>query len=219
MVENIATMRPILLTGGAPRLPVDAVRHLIANATGDTAVALATAVRERRLKCDLLLGVDASTKVQATRYRSREELEQGLRTWIELHPDGVVVMAAAVNDYVPHQVEVVVDGTTIPVPFGHKVPSRAQEFVIRCKPATKLVDQLRGWGLTGPLVAFKHEAADTVIPAAQSLRVRVGASLVVANSLDGAVQALVDAVRVQQFPHRPAMLEALGERLVQLAGS
>lgn len=126
-------------------------------------------------------------------------------------------MAAAINDY---QVEALesVHGTTITYHDpGAKIPSGADELVIRLRPATKIIDRLRSWGLRGPLVAFKYEAADTVVASAQSLRARSGASLVVANSLDGMVQVLVDAIRVQPMADRAELISTLTERLVALA--
>src|SRR5690606_31301493 len=99
---------------------------------------------------------------------------------------------------------------------GSKAPSRSDGLVIRLRPAAKLIDQLRSWGHRGPLVGFKYEAAATVVSAAQALRRRVGADLVVANSLDGAVQALVDDA-VTAFPDRPALVVALAGRIAALA--
>ena len=56
-----------------------------------------------------------------------------------------------------------------------------------------------------------------MIDSARSLRGRIGAALVVANSLDGSVQALVDAIRIQELPDRDALLTALASRLGELA--
>ena len=212
-----ATLRPLLITGGAPRVAVDAIRYLTVQATGSTAVALQELLRGRGVACDLLLGHHATPEAPALRYDSRDDLERELRGWIGEHPEGVVVMAAAVNDYTVEQVESISGGTSESHPPGAKIPSGADELVIRLKPAAKIIDNLRAWGLRGPLVAFKYEAADTVLASARSLRARIGASLVVANSLDGSIQALVDAIRVQELPDRPALLAALSARLVELA--
>jgi phosphopantothenoylcysteine synthetase/decarboxylase len=210
--------RPILITGGAPRIAVDAIRYLTVQATGATAVALRARLATQGHRTDLLLGHHAVPGTEdALRYDSREDLERELKAWIAAHPDGVVVMAAAVNDYTVDRVESL-HGTALATHApGSKIPSGADELVIRLKPATKIIDRLRSWGLQGPLVAFKFEAADTVIASARSLRGRIGAALVVANSLDGSLQALVDALRVTELPDRDALLDALAARLGELA--
>ena len=79
------------------------------------------------------------------------------------------------------------------------------------------VDEVGRGCLAGPVVGFKYEAKDTVLAAAAALRQRVGAALVVANSLCGRVQALVDERGHERFPDRPALIEAVGARLGQLA--
>ena len=217
MSEPAVVRRPVLITGGAPQVAVDAIRYLSVRATGATAVALQERLRAKGIGCELLLSALASPQVPARRYVSREDLVRELQEWLRQHPEGVVVMAAAVNDYHVSAIDSVRGTTTTHHDPGAKIASGADELVIRLTPASKILDQLRGWGLRGPLVAFKYEAADSVIAAAQSLRARSGASLVVANSLDGSVQALVDAIRIQSLADRASLIDALAERLIALA--
>ena len=212
-----AKRRPVLITGGAPRVAVDAIRYLTVHATGSTAVELQKRLTAAGIACDLLLGVHAAPQAAALRYDSRDDLERGLQAWLAANPEGVVVMAAAINDYQVAALESRHGSTTTQHDPGAKIPSGADELVIRLRPATKIIDRLRSWGLRGPLVAFKYEAADTVVASAQSLRARSGASVVVANSLDGSVQVLVDAIRVQPLATREDLITALTERLVTLA--
>lgn len=210
-------MRPILLVGGAPRVTVDAVRYLTVAASGRTAVQLKEALQHQGLASDLLLGIDASPAVAAERYADRLGLETTMKRWIAANPTGVVVMSAAINDYDVTEVVVEQEGGPVHLPAGAKLPSRAGAVTIRLQPASKVIDQLRGWGLAGPIVGFKFEARETVIAAATAQCTRVGAALVVANSLCGQVQALVDANGHQRFPDRAALIEALAARLGQLA--
>ena len=210
-------MRPILLVGGAPRVTVDAVRFLTVAATGATAVQLKEALQQQGLRADLLLGIDASPAVAAERYVDRTGLETTLKRWITANPTGVVVMSAAVNDYDVAQVVVEQEGGAVVLPPGAKLPSRAGAVSIRLQPASKVIDQLRGWGLGGPIVGFKYEARASVIASAGAQCARVGAALVVANSLCGQVQGLVDARGHELFPDRPALIQALAARLGQLA--
>ncbi len=208
--------RRVLIIGGAPLLTVDAVRFLSVRATGDTAVRLAEVLAGEGVACDLLLGVLARPEVSAERYRERADLESALARWLSAHPDGVVVMSAAINDYqvagvASRRGDVVSDHAP-----GAKVPSGADEVVIRLRPADKVIDRLRDWGHRGPLVGFKFEAAATVVASAAALRARTGAAVVVANSLCGSVQTLVED-RVTAFSDRAALLAALAGRIRDLA--
>lgn len=206
-------MRPILLVGGAPRVPVDAVRHLTVAASGATAVRLRDLLAARARSADLLLSSDAAPDAAAGRYLDREQLEHRLRTWIAAHPAGAVVMSAAVNDYQVAGVEALRDGQATRIAPQAKLPSGADEVVIRLHPADKVIDRLRGWGLSGPIVGFKYEDADTVLASAAALLRRVGAALVVANSLDGSLQALVDGAGAERCVDREELLQRLAGRL------
>lgn len=210
-------MRPILLVGGSPRVTVDAVRYLMVAASGATAVQLKECLNHQGLAVDLLLGIDASPTVAAERYVDRDGMETALKRWISVNPTGVVVMSAAVNDYHVTRVVVEEQGGPRSLPPGAKLPSRAGAVTIRLEPAGKVIDQLRAWGLAGPIVGFKYESKDTVLASAAALRSRVGAALVVANSLCGQLQALVDERGHERFPDRSALIEAVGARLGQLA--
>ena len=208
--------RRILLVGGAPRLAVDAVRFLSVRASGDTAVALATALRPDRA-VDLLLGPLARPEAPALRYEDRAGLELALQQWLARHPDGLVVMSAAINDYQIAAVERRSGGATRSYLPGEKVPSGGDEVVIRLRPADKVIDRLRAWGHRGPLVGFKYEDATTVIASAQALQTRTGAALVVANSLDGHLQALIQPDAIQRFDERASLLATLTVTLRHLS--
>jgi phosphopantothenoylcysteine decarboxylase/phosphopantothenate--cysteine ligase len=215
LARTCAAMRPILIVGGAPRLAVDAIRYLSVRATGTTARGLAGRLRPRGLRVDLLLadpGGDA-----AMRFDDREGLEAAVRSWIDQHADGVVVLSAAINDYRIDRVEVRRGGATESVAPGAKIASGADELVIRLRPADKLIDRLRGWGLVGPLVAFKFEDAATVVGSAQALMQRTGAALVGANSLCGTVLALVRPEGVAPCVDRTQFLDRLAEGIAGLA--
>ncbi|HYE06949.1 MAG TPA: phosphopantothenoylcysteine decarboxylase [Planctomycetota bacterium] len=210
-------MRPVLIVGGAPRVAVDAVRFIQARASGATAVALASLLGARDVAATLLLAPDAAPAAAALRYGERAELEAQLARWIGANPRGAVVMSAAINDYEVAEVSGRIDGS--PRTWGRedKVPSSCDEVQVRLRPASKLIDQLRRrFGLAGPIIGFKYQDAATVLVAAAQLRARVDAALVVANSIDGAVQALVDASATEHFPDRETMLMRLSERMVRL---
>lgn len=209
-------MRSILLVGGAPRVPIDAVRHLTVAASGTTALRLRDLLATHGRPADLLLSVDAAPGIDASRYYDRDQLELHLRSWIAAHADGTVVMSAAVNDYQVVAVEMAQGGHVTRVAAQDKISSCADEVVIRLRPTSKVIDQLRGWGLTGPIVGFKYENAATVLASAKSLLKRVGATLVVANSLDGSLQALIDDSGTERCADREILLQHLAGRLAAL---
>ena len=135
--------RPILIVGGAPRVAVDAIRHLTVSATGATAVTLSQHLRTVGREPHLLLSLDAAPSATAERYRDRDALELALSTWISRHPDGCVVMSAAVNDYRVASVERWEGSDCQKLRAGEKLPSGADEVVIRLRPENKIIDRLR----------------------------------------------------------------------------
>ena len=207
--------RPILIVGGAPRLRVDAVRFLSVAASGTTAVHLAEGLRARELDVELLLGTLARPEVEARRYDDRTELEDQLKIWLGIHPEGVVVMSAAINDYAVTTVERRVGHDIQRFAPGQKVPSGGDELLIRLTPASKVIDQLVAWGHRGPLIGFKYEDRATVLASAEALRKRTGAALVVANSLCQTVQALVSEAGVRTFTTRGDLMKTLTEAIAQ----
>jgi len=208
-------MRAVLLVGGAPRIAVDAVRFLTVSATGATALRLQTLLRERgHPGPDLLLSRDAMPHASAARYGSRDDLEQELRGWVQAQPEGIVVMSAAVNDYQLESVETSWGASRRRHAVGQKIPSGADALQLRLVPASKLIDQLRPWGLRGPIVGFKLQERSAVQAAARALRERTGAEVVLGNSIEGDFQALVDAQGEQSYATRAAVLAALADRIV-----
>lgn len=210
-------MASVLLVGGATRMPVDAVRHITVHATGTTAVHLAEILRTEGIETELLLSTDASPGTVCSRYYDRADLDRSIQQWLLLHPGGTVVLSAAINDYEVAQVERKDGETWTCYAPGEKLPSRGDEVVIRLRPASKLIDQLVHWGHVGALFAFKYEAAETVIASAEKLRNRCSAHAVLANSLDGSIQALVRPDGVQQFSDREGVLTALARDIVLVA--
>lgn len=206
--------RTILLVGGAPRVPVDAVRHLTVAATGATALALAGHLRALGRESQLLLSLDAAPGAAAMRYADRDALEEAMGAWISRHPDGCVVMSAAVNDYRVTKVERWEGGEVRALRPGEKLPSGADEVIIRLRQDSKLIDRLRPtFGLRGPIIGFKYEDAATVLASAAELRARVNAVCIAANSLCGTVQALVEADGIERHATRESLVSALARRI------
>jgi phosphopantothenoylcysteine synthetase/decarboxylase len=214
--------RSCLLVGGAPRVQIDAVRYFTVSASGATAVALQEKLREKSQgilpvkagelqsqSVQLLLSIDAQPAASALRYTNRAELERHLQQWILAHPDGIIVMSAAINDYQLAHVSYEKNSQMTNVEIGQKLPSLADSVTVKLRPASKVIDQLKNWGHRGPLVGFKFEDQASVVNSALALRERVQAHAVVANSLCGSVQAIVRADGVTHFATRALLLDAL----------
>jgi len=208
-------MRAVLLVGGAPRIAVDALRFLTVSATGATALRLQTLLRERgHPGPDLLLSRDAMAQASAIRYGSRDDLEKALRSWVHAQPEGVVVMSAAVNDYQLESVETTWGAGRRRHAVDQKIPSGADALQLRLVPASKLIDQLRPWGLRGPIVGFKLQERSGVQAAAHALRERTAAAVVLGNSIEGDYQGLFDAQGERPYATREAVLAALADRIM-----
>jgi phosphopantothenoylcysteine decarboxylase/phosphopantothenate--cysteine ligase len=205
--------RPVLLTAGATRNRVDAIRYLSAHATGTTGVDLATRLAAKR-SVHLLGSGEACLRAEIAQLRagSRATWEefQGTRDLmarmeghLRARPDSILLHSAAVGDY-----EMI-------APEASKIPSGRSRMVLELQPAPKIVDHVRDWAPECFLVSFKAAAPGTslgeleAIARAQALR--TGSDLVFANVL-GAIQTDVLLVRAQgaeRHTTRQGALEAL----------
>ena len=173
----------VLITAGATRNPLDAVRLLTANATGRTGVAIATRLRDQGHEVHVLGSPEAVLRAEATgisaeEYGSTTDLMRRMEEWVRTHPNAAVIHSAAVGDY---QLPAATD------PSQTKIPSGQDRLQLELVRAPKIADHLRGWGLSGFYVTFKAASPTTSdaelreIAAAQ--RARTGCDLVFANVL------------------------------------
>ncbi|TNE91851.1 MAG: hypothetical protein EP330_03890 [Deltaproteobacteria bacterium] len=168
----------VLVTAGATRNPIDAMRHISANSSGRTGVQLARAWADAGCEVHLLGSPEAVVRGEGLStevFGSTRDLMARMERWVREHPDGAVVHASAVGDY-----EVASSADT-------KIPSGRDEVVIRLTPTPKIANAVRDWGLTGPYVTFKAASpetdADGLIALATKQRARTGSDLVFANVL------------------------------------
>ncbi len=207
----------VLITAGATRNPVDAIRYISAGSTGTTGVLVARAVRGAGLRPYLLASEEASLRdrladdpVAGETFASTRDLLARMERWVRDNPSGAVVHAAAVGDY------------EVARPASGKIPSGQDELTLRLVRAPKIADHVRGWGLTGPFVTFKAAApettADRLVEIAAAQRARTGSDLVFANVLGrlGRGVWLVDD-EPRGFDARGDALDALVVWLVERA--
>lgn len=204
-------MRPLLITAGATRNPVDAMRYLSAHSSGRTGVQLAQGAGgdvfllgspEARLRGPGLAGET---------FGSTRDLLARMEGWCRAHPDGVVVHASAVGDYE-------VDGA------AGKIPSGQSELTLRLRPTPKILDRIRGWSLDLRIVSFKaappESTPDDLVRIADAQRRRTDSALVFANTIGrlGSGVVLVDAAGATHHETRDAALADLQGRVARLRG-
>ena len=205
--------RPVLITAGATRNTVDAIRYISAHAGGATGVTVAKGLMD--LGPVTFFGnpealLRAPAGVEGVEYGGTLDLEAKMRAWVGSHPGGIIVHAAAVGDYIP----VVAPG---------KIPSGAEEITIRLLRGPKILDQIKGWDPDCLLVSFKAAGPETdmaglsTIAAAQ--RLRTSSDLVFANVLGRLDSALLiaEAAGITAYPQRGAALQALIAKIRALA--
>lgn len=200
-----------LITAGATRNPIDAIRVLTANASGRTGVSIGEGLRASGVVVQVLGSPEAVLRAEqvglrAEVYGSTRDLMAKMEDWVRANPTGAVIHSAAVGDY------------ESAAPIGTKLPSQQGELTLRLVPGPKIADHVRGWGLTGPYVTFKaaspevDDAALTALALAQ--RARTSCDLVFANALgrlDRGVQLVGE--EAERFATRDRAVVALIARV------
>lgn len=168
----------VLITAGATREPIDAVRFISNRSSGAMGVALAQAACDAGHTVTLLLGhgpaePEARAGLRVVRFTSTADLSERLAE----HFPGcdVLVMAAAVSDYRP------ASATTGKRP---RSADPAERWTLTLEPTPDLLAQVAGGKRPGQkVVAFAlEEPAQLEARAAEKLA-RKGADAVVANPL------------------------------------
>lgn len=127
----------ILLTSGATREPIDAVRFISNVSTGATGAALAAALAEAGHEVTLLHGESAlkpdAEGVTCGSFGSTQNLADRMQHALAGGAFDVVIQAAAVSDYRPD------------TEHSGKLSSYADELVLRLVPTPKLLSQIKSW--------------------------------------------------------------------------
>lgn len=169
--------RRVVVIGGASREPIDAVRSITNESSGETAIALATQAFYRGAEVELWLGaahVPIPPFLTVRRWKALSDLERMIGGEPGL-PTGTaaVWVPAALSDFAP-------------TPVAGKIPSRGYpELTLTLRRTGKILPLLRA-SAPAPalLVGFKllsGESAGRQGRAARELRKESGADFVVAN--------------------------------------
>ncbi len=133
----------VLVIAGASEEPLDDVRVLSAVSSGETGVELARAAFLRAAEVDVWMGRSTHpvpSYLRSWRYRTLEELT----TKAQEADHDVVVVPAALSDYVPERQE-------------GKIPSTEKALTLELMPGPRILTELRKTD-TGTLVGFKLES-------------------------------------------------------------
>lgn len=202
-------MKELLITAGATRNPVDAIRYLSAHATGRTGVDLAARLAATHAvhllgSAEACLRAPAGLSTEA--FTSTRDLMARMEAWLRARPRGALIHSAAVGDYEAE-------------PVATKIPSGAPELVIRLHPGPKIVDHVRTWAPDCFLVSFKAGAPgltpDELEGIARRQLARTRSDLVFANVI-GAIETtvlLVGPTETRAFARRADALAELCRRL------
>lgn len=208
----------LLITAGATREPLDAVRFLSNVSTGTTGAALADEFARRGHEVTLLRGTGAALPAavsQIQTFTTAADLRAQLQALLAIGGYDAVVMTAAVADYRPAQAA------------AGKLSSAPSELTVQLVRNEKILPQLKSFA-PRPLrvIGFKltADADDTARRAAVATQFAAGGvDAVVHNDLSEIRAAALHpfaiyraaATTPQPIAGVPALAEALGELLQQ----
>jgi phosphopantothenoylcysteine decarboxylase/phosphopantothenate--cysteine ligase len=199
----------VLITAGATRNPLDAVRLLTASSSGRTGVGIARDLIARGVEVHLLGSAEACLRapdIESEEYGSTRDLMARMEVWVRANPSGSVVHACAVGDYE------MADTQTA------KIPSGLDRLVLELTKTPKIADRIRSWGLRGDLVTFKAASPETtddqLVQIASKQRTRTGSTRVFANVLGRLSHGVaIVSEQTEWFDERNAAVARLVEHL------
>ena len=200
-------MKPVLITAGATRNPVDSMRYISAHATGRTGSTLATRLVNHThvtALCSPLALCHMPNNITTDVFESTADLMQKMKAWIQKNPDSVIIHSAAVGDYEVQQAAT-----------QTKIPSGQGAITITLKPTPKILDHIQEWSANATVISFKAAAPSITGHALQELAknqlLRSRSRLVFANTIGsiGRKVLLVTENDTHTYQAREQAIEAL----------
>ncbi|MCK6523008.1 phosphopantothenoylcysteine decarboxylase [Myxococcota bacterium] len=204
----------VIITAGATRNPIDAMRYISARSSGTTSLWLARALTARGVAVHLLGSAEALLRAGPGDVASQEEfgstrdLMARLERLLLAHPGAAVIHAAAVGDYEAE-------------PRADKIRSGQALLTLSLRPTPKILDHIKGWSPESFLVSFKAAGPGTTTEGLQELcegqRQRTSSDLVLGNVLGalGSTTALCDAAGFTPMDDRDAALATIVHRVAE----
>lgn len=184
---NAFSGKTILIASGPTFAPIDAVRSITNHSSGRLGSEIGYQLHKAGADVIFLAG-DTSVapkdiyadntleSMQLHSFCSVPDLKELLRSHMSTQPIDVVIMAAAVLDYLPS------------VPMHTKQSSNQDEWVITLKRGEKLIEQIQQWSPSTTIVGFKLESGiskEELQEKAVDLMDRSGSNVVVGNLIEG----------------------------------
>lgn len=198
--------RPVLITAGATRNPIDSMRSITANSTGTTGIYIANRLLDAQMDCTLFGSnvalLQPNCPSRRLEFFSTRDLLQKMKDWIIDNTTGIIIHTAAVGDF------------EVAESSSGKISS-GQTINLSLQPTPKIVDHIKKWSPHTTLISFKAAAPDTtpnnleLIAAKQCLR--TDSDLVFANVL-GAIETnilLYSPTEARWFAKREDALQVL----------
>jgi len=149
----------IVITGGPASEPIDQVRFITNQSTGELAVKLAGRFLAAGHKAELFLGRGAISRLETAKYfQTNEDLHQLLSEVAERDRVDAVLHAAALSDFGVAQT--LVSGT---ISDAAKISSDATSVELRLVPKPKLIRGLRDLFASAYIIGWKFELEGTPI--------------------------------------------------------
>jgi phosphopantothenate---cysteine ligase (CTP) len=147
----------IVITGGPGSEPIDRVRYITNQSTGELAVKLARRFGEAGHRIELFLGIGAIWRLEtATYFQTTDDLERLLNEVAERDRVDAVLHVAALSDF--GVVETIVSGRRSD---AAKISSDAESVLLRLAPRPKLIRHLRDLFPNAYIVGWKFELEGT----------------------------------------------------------
>ncbi len=166
----------VLMTAGPTIEYIDSVRAITNLSSGRTGTLLASEMVRAGARLTLVYGpgrYEPPDGAKVIRTTTGGQMHEAVKRLLKKRFD-VIVMAAAVSDYVPE------------VPYETKMDSSDDEVTVRLRRAPKIIDTIRQSQKGALLVGFKAEADVTRKKLVESARKKItesGADLVMANDI------------------------------------
>lgn len=174
--------KKVLMTAGPTVEKIDPIRVITNQSSGKTGVLLASELISAGAKVTMIYGPGTEKPPNGAKVinvTSSKEMEDATKKELKQKRWDVVIMTAAISDYVPEN------------PSKTKIKSDKKSLTIRLKKAPKIIDQIKRLQKDVLLVGFKAETnltQSSLVKSAQKKLEQTGADLIIANDIGSRYQ-------------------------------
>lgn len=170
----------VLITSGATRSYIDAVRYITNSSTGRLGSIIAKEFLKNKFKITFIYGRDSLVPSEKTNnlilreFITVSDLSDIIKKELKNNRYDIIIHLAGVSDYEPERT------------YKWKIKSDRKKLIIKLKRTSKIIEYIRSLARSSFLVCFKLEVGiseEELIKKAYSLLIKAKADLVVANDL------------------------------------